>query len=687
MLRRTAQSLSLAVLVWAVARPPEAGAQCSAPRTALVLSGGGAKGVAHIGVLRVLDSLGIRPDLIVGTSMGAVVGALYASGYSGRELDSLTRIVPIAALFRSYQPLAPRSLGILQPLVAWEQGERRFALQSASVDEAAASALVNSAMLRGNLLARGNFDSLPIPFRAVATDLADRRTVVMRSGDLAQAVRASAAVPLLFTPEYRDGRYLTDGGLSANVPVRVARAEGAERVIVVDATEHLSDTVESESPLLVADRLVQFLFHQPAAPLGPEDVLIRPAVDGFASLNFAPRRLARLLELGASAADSVLEPPVCPVPPARPARALPSYISGIDFGGANASERLALRRLLGLGSSDTFDVELLRKRLRNLATASDAYQSVWLDPAGTGDSVAFRLTIRHAARRVAGLGLAYDNELGGRMWAGLVDRQLFGRALEGSGAVFLGELRRELLLGLRRNYQFGRELLHPTLTFRLGDQEVRRFDGRGEELPEAETRQAVGFAGIERPLAPGWVLALGAEGRTWDEPGRENKSTLGGIARLTAGTRQHGETVRAELEWTGVYRRAALETVLYTRAGVVGVSPRLRLGWGDGLPLQLGFPLGGDEGFPGYHIGERRGDREAMAGLLFAVPLRGPLLARLELAAGGSDGDGSKFPGGGWTAGARAGLGAETPVGPVRLEYGLALRGRDAIFVRLGRWF
>ena len=434
MLRRTARSLPLAVLVWAVARPPEADAQrCSTPRTALVLSGGGAKGVAHIGALRVLDSLGIRPDLVVGTSMGAVVGALYASGYSGRELDSLTRVVPISALFRSYQPLAPRSLGILQPLVAWEQGERRFALQSASVDEAAASALVNSALLRGNLLARGDFDSLPIPFRAVATDLADRRTVVMRSGDLAQAVRASAAVPLLFAPEYRDGRYLTDGGLSANVPVRVARAEGAERVIVVDATEHLSDTVESESPILVADRLVQFLFHQPAAPLGPGDVLIRPAVDGFASLNFAPRRLERLLDLGAWAADSVLEPPACPAPSARPSPSLPSHISGIDFGGANASERLALTRLLGLGlgSSDTLDVELLRKRLRNLANASDAYQSVWLEPTGTGDSVAFHLSIRHAARRVAGMGLAYDNELGGRMWAGLVDRQLFGRALEG----------------------------------------------------------------------------------------------------------------------------------------------------------------------------------------------------------------------------------------------------------------
>ena len=171
-MRRRRLILVLGTVAWFASAPALPAQQCRAPRTALVLSGGGAKGLAHIGVLRVLDSLGIRPDLIVGTSMGAVVGALYASGYSGRELDSLARIVPLAALFRTYQPLAPRSLGILQPLVVWEQGDRGFTLQSASVVEAEANALVNAALLRGNLLARGDFDSLPIPFRAVATDLA-----------------------------------------------------------------------------------------------------------------------------------------------------------------------------------------------------------------------------------------------------------------------------------------------------------------------------------------------------------------------------------------------------------------------------------------------------------------------------------------------------------------------------------
>lgn len=689
MLRHSCLMLGLVTLAGSGAGQSSlAGQQCPTPRTALVLSGGGAKGLAHIGVLRVLDSLGIRPDLVVGTSMGAVVGALYASGYTGRELDSLARVVPLAALFRTYQPLAPRSLGILQPLVVWEQGERRFALQSASVMEAEASALVNAAMLRGNLLARGDFDSLPIPFRAVATDLAHREAVVMKSGDLAQAVRASAAVPLLFAPERRDGRYLIDGGLSANIPVGVARAEGAERVIVVDATEHLSDSLEVYSPLLVADRLVQFLFHQPEDTPRPGDLFIRPDVDGFASLNFAPRRVERLLSLGAEAAETTLQRSACHAPlPGSTPRELPVHVTGVTIEDANASERLALMRLLGLGLSDTLDAELLRGRLRNFAAASEAYESVWLGPTGAGDSVAFHVSVRRAARRIAGLGLAYDNELGGRMWAGLVDRRLFGRALEGSGAVFLGELRRELLLGLRRHYQFGRQLFKPTLTLRLADEEVRRFDRAGEELDEGKTREAIVFLGIERPLAPGWDLALGAQGRTWDEPGRPDRSTLGGVARVTAASRQQGRIVQAELAWTGMYQRAAFQGVLHSRLGVVGFAPRFRIGWGEGLPLQLGFPLGGDDGFPGYHLGERRGDREAMAGLLFTVPLKGPLLARVELAAGGTDATDARFQAGGWTAGVRAGLGAETPVGPVRFEYGLALRGRDALFVRLGRWF
>src|SRR4051812_6414426 len=371
---------------------PGAAQSCRPQRTALVLSGGGAKGLAHIGVLRVLDSLGIRPDLVVGSSMGAIIGAMYASGYRGRDIDSLARSLPIADLFRTYQPRAPRSLGGLQPLVLWEQGGRRFNIQSASVSEPAVNALVNAAMLRGNLLARGHFDSLPIPFRAVATDLANRSAVVLSSGDLARAVRASFAIPLIFAPESLGGRILADGGLAANIPVSVARAAGAERVIVSDATERLNDSLDLYSPIVLADRLLGFLFQQPADSLRPGDILVRPAVEGFTSLNFSRTTVDALIRRGAAAARLTLpNTPCLPQGPAARTPMLPSRVSGYSILAHSPSEQLALQRLLGLGLSDSLDVALLRSRLRGMARA-DAYQAVWLSPTGAGDSVAFTVS-------------------------------------------------------------------------------------------------------------------------------------------------------------------------------------------------------------------------------------------------------------------------------------------------------
>jgi len=674
------------ILVCLFAVSPANAQTCPAARTALVLSGGGAKGLAHIGVLRVLDSLGIRPDLVVGSSMGAIIGGMYASGYTGREIDSLARALPMADLFRTYQPRAPRSLGLIQPLVVWEQGARRFTIQSAGVEEAEVNALVNGAMLRGNLLARGNFDSLPIPFRAVAADLADRRPVVLARGDLARAVRASFAIPLVFAPESLDGRILADGGLAANIPVAVARAEGAARVIVSDATERPSDSVDLFSPIGLADRLLGFLFEQGTDSLGPEDILVRPAVEGFPSLNFSAANVDRLIRHGSGAADTILPRARCLPRSPRAGRAvLPRRLAGLTIEGSNASEGLALRRLLGLGLGDSLDADLLHSRVRQLAH-SEAYQAVWLMPRGAGDSVAFDVSLQRAPRRVAGLGLAYDNELGGRMWVGAVERRVFDLALEGSTALFLGEFRKELYLGLRRNYQLGRQLMTPAFTTQLATEWVRRFEAEGDEIGTAFTREALGFLGVERLFDAGWRVALGLSAHAWHEPGR-NRSTLGiGAQGIKAG-RSGEQVLGVDLIWTGLYHRVAFDGEASIRTGALRFEPRLRLGWGERLPLQASFPLGGEDGFPGLHIGERRGDREVVISTLFTYGLKGPFVGRIELAAGRSAFGGGVLASDGWLAGARVGLGAETPVGPVRFEYGLTHGSRDAVFVRLGRWF
>jgi hypothetical protein len=267
-----------------------------------------------------------------------------------------------------------------------------------------------------------------------------------------------------------------------------------------------------------------------------------------------------------------------------------------------------------------------------------------------------------------------------------VDRRVFGLALEGSAALFLDAFRKELYTGFRRKFQIARQLMDPTLTVRLATEDIRRFDAAGGELQELETREALGFAGVEQVFTHGWEMALGLHGHVWREPARNDLSTLGIAARAIRVSRTRGRVVRAEAVWSGVYQRARVEAELLGQFGVVRFAPRVMVGWGDGLPIQLAFPLGGDDGFPGLHIGERRGDREALLGLMFITPLKGPLLGRVEFAGGRTANGGSLFGDDGWVGGVRAGIGADTPVGPVRFEYGYSTEDRGAVFVRLGDW-
>ncbi len=673
-----------------IAVAPELPAQsCGRHPLALVLSGGGAKGLAHIGVLRVLDSLGIRPDLVVGTSMGAIIGAMYASGYSGAEIDSLARSLSLNDLFRQYEPRTPHSLGDRLPLVVWEQGEGSFTLQRAAVREAEVNGLINAAMLRGNLRARGHFDSLPIPFRAVATDLSGREEVILREGDLARAVRASMSIPLVFEPERLDGRYLGDGALVANIPVEVARREGAVRVIVSDATEHLADTVNLNSPIVLAEQLLGFLFNQPPAAIGPADRYIRPEVEGFTSLNFSGPNVSTLIARGYAAARESLTADSC-TGPARPVALSPAplpRIGKVTVHGGSPAEQGFVRQLLRLDVGQPLDPVATRAGFRLLGN-HDGFTAVWLQPTGRVDSLALDLQVRPANRRLAALGVTYDNDLGGRMWVGASDRRLFNRRLEGSAVLGLGELQQDLEMGLR-TYTLTHQPLLPAAVLTLARERVRAFDSLGEEIPGAKIREAIAFVGLEQDIGGLFTLSAGGRGHLWHEPGRADRTALGGVLRAERGARRGATHFLAEAAITNAYTRLGAELYAPIRVdGRLRLAPWLRYGWASGrLPLQSTFMLGGYDGFPGLHVGERRGTREALGGLSASVHLVGPLEARLEGAMGQVSTGGAALPPGRWELGGRIGLGARTPVGPIRVEYSRARGGRDMMYVRLGEWF
>jgi len=278
------------------------------PRIGLVLSGGGARGMAHAGVLEVLDDLHVHVDAIAGTSMGAVVGGLYASGMSGREIERLLASVDWQDAFRDRPPRAELGFrrkqeehDFLVNLPLGIQG-RKLQIPTGLVQGEKLTELIRRATLPVATVTR--FDELRIPFRAVATDLETGASVVMDSGDLTTALRASMSAPGLFAPVERDGHLLVDGGLTENLPIDVARAMGVDVLIVVDAGFPLLPRDRLNSLTSVSNQALAILVRRDVerqlATLGPDDVLLQPALGLRPSYDF--NGVAAAVELGAAAA-------------------------------------------------------------------------------------------------------------------------------------------------------------------------------------------------------------------------------------------------------------------------------------------------------------------------------------------------------------------------------------------------
>ncbi|MCQ4311619.1 patatin-like phospholipase family protein [Pseudomonas stutzeri] len=291
---------------------PLAGFAESQPKTGLVLSGGAARGLAHIGVLKALEEHGVQIDAIAGTSMGAVIGGLYAAGYSVEELEKL-------ALSLDWQQVLSDDPPRQDVPFRRKQDDRDFLVKrKLSFRDDGSLGLPlgviqgqNLALLLERLLVHTSdtrdFDRLPIPFRAVATDIANDKKVIFRSGHLPQAIRASMSIPAVFAPVEIDGRLLVDGGMVDNIPMDVARDMGVDRLIVVDIGSPLQSR---EQLLTVVDVLNQSITmmtrrnsEEQLATLRTEDLLVQPMLAGFGSTDFG--RAEQLIDAGYRAASAL----------------------------------------------------------------------------------------------------------------------------------------------------------------------------------------------------------------------------------------------------------------------------------------------------------------------------------------------------------------------------------------------
>jgi NTE family protein len=296
----------------AAAPPAQPALRTPRPRIGLVLSGGGARGAAHIGVLKVLEELRVPIDVIAGTSMGSIVGGSYASGQTVANMLVDVANIKTELLARDQPPRQEISIHLKQQdwldFIGPQFGYRDGSLL---LPKGAITGVALEAVLRDLALAKGDwdFDKLPIPFRAIATDVVSGQMTVLKSGDLATAMRASMSVPGAVAPVQIDGKMLVDGGLTRNLPVDIARGMGADVIIAVNLGTPLLARDQITSAFSVALQMLNILTEQNVqtslASLTPEDVLILPELGSYSAGDFD--NMPSTVPIGEAAARKVAD--------------------------------------------------------------------------------------------------------------------------------------------------------------------------------------------------------------------------------------------------------------------------------------------------------------------------------------------------------------------------------------------
>lgn len=284
------------------------------PKIALVLSGGGARGGAHVGVLKVLEENHIPIDMIVGTSMGSFVGGLYAAGKTPQEIEAML----VGSEWEHYinVDFNRQNIPMRRKLIDYTYPGRL----GLGVNAANQLVLPTGVLKRELLLLKfmeetaqvqdiHNFDELHIPFRAVATNIRNGDAVVLKSGSLAKAIYASSAIPGGLQPININGVDLVDGGVSDNIPIEVAKKMGAEIIIAVDVSEDFADKIDVNSYLVVMGQLVDILMRKNAnesiEKLSKKDILITPDLEGYSGLDVS--KYAEIIQRGYKAAKKSQE--------------------------------------------------------------------------------------------------------------------------------------------------------------------------------------------------------------------------------------------------------------------------------------------------------------------------------------------------------------------------------------------
>lgn len=462
-------------------------------KVGLVLSGGGAKGVAHIGVLKVLEEAGIPIDYIAGTSMGAIVGGLYSVGYDAKTLDSLVRVQDWMFLlsdkvYRYNLPFSEKETTekYLVSLPFFEG--RKFKVPAGFISGQNIYNLFSE-------LTIGHHDStsfmnLPIPFACVSANLVDGKEVVMNSGKLPLAMRASMAIPGAFAPVILDSMVLVDGGISNNFPVDVARDMGAEITIGVDLSTGLKDIGGLNSMVGIVDQLTSFMgmkaYKQNKRMV---DLYMNPGLTGYTAASFTPDAIDTMIMRGERVArskwDEIMKlKELIGLDSAE--NASPHVeneflktdsidIAFINVKGMVKQDEKWIRRQIGLKEHSTISTDQLHRAIAILyGTGAFANVSYTLNGGPVYD---LTLVLKEKPVSSINLGFRFDSE---EMASILLNTTISHRALRGSRVSLTGRLSKNPYVLL--DYSFGNTFLRKLgISYMFKYNDINLYD-RGDKV-------------------------------------------------------------------------------------------------------------------------------------------------------------------------------------------------------------
>ncbi len=715
------------------------------PTIGLVLSGGGARGLAHVGVLEVLEELRVPVDVIAGTSMGAIVGGLYASGLPSDSLRAMVEEIDWGLLLSDTPPRS--SLAFHR-----RAEERRYPVELEIGVSASGLALPGGLIAgqdMGLLLRRHSlpvaaveeFSRLPTPFGAMATDIETGERVVLDRGDLVEAMRASMAIPVVFSPVERDGRILVDGGLVDNLPVELAREMGADVIIAVDASPPLLDRGELRTVLGISEQVVNLLGRQDLArEMASADVALDLGFEDVGIFDF--READSIIAKGAAVArDSAGTLSAWAIPEAdyrayRSARqgrrpALPPRPSGLAIEAPDWVDDRLIRARIDPEILHSFEPELAEQAARDVYAIGE-FERVGYDLSAAGspltaaDSPPALVIEAHAKPRGPhllrlGIDLATDSAGEAPALVSFSAHAAYVRTRIGSRAA---EWRTDFHVGtttgvesaFRQPLDFaGRWFVEPSA---LATQTQRPVYEAGRSVTEYETRRIVAAIDIGRSIGLSSELRAGvAWGRATSEldppidapallpDEAEDEAEIRAafvVDRLDAinlpreGTlasveiRSSREALGADRSWT----RWSLEGRIYGSRGADTAFATAAGGWAsppEDLPARAEFLLGGFASLSGFGEGELRGDAFAVGrvGWLRRIAEIPPAL-RAVVAGGwieaGDAWDRSDDEGLDPRPAISVAVGAETLLGPLFLAWSRAEGGDGRVTVSLGRY-